>query len=549
MAVLLHDRPEAAGQKQREALRLPRTSAVVALFAFSSRMDRDSMRLFARTHGDEVRAAAIASTGQEVLELLHGGLRPQVLVLDALLTKPSVTQILQEISTMQPDPEPAVLVLVPVPEETAARKALGLFAQYRIMLRPYGMKNLFDEIYRMGTTDDEHRLYHLRRCCEDVLDDFGARSTLNGYRYAERMLLYALYAERPQKIGDLQQYVASEENIEIGTVTSALNRMSAGCPSAVRSRTADFACAAAARKTACSPTGSCLRGCSRSCAADWNRLHKLGKKAFSMDRRNEDTALLALRGGLRGRFRRSFDSMENAFEVLQDRLQHAVNPAERAELMPLLEELQTQLICLRRLGDQASDAATAALLHGTCVPQPIDLLGQLREFCSILQEEAAQYALPFTVTLQADGLDVLPTTGDVSLLNGLLTNLVSNTLAADRAAHIMLLCTPGRLCYRDNGPGLPSDAAALLTERQWSERLLHAGGLGLPLVAAYTSAMGWALTVGEGPGMSLQFTLPAAPPLDGMVLTSPTERLADRQNRRRLIRRELAVLVADTSMQ
>lgn len=231
-----------------------------------------------------------------------------------------------------------------------------------------------------------------------------------------------------------------------------------------------------------------------------------------MDRRNEDTALLALRGGLRGRFRRSFDSMENAFEVLQDRLQHAVNPAERAELMPLLEELQTQLICLRRLGDQASDAATAALLHGTCEPQPIDLLGQLREFCSILQEEAAQYALPFTVTLQADGLDVLPTTGDVSLLNGLLTNLVSNTLAADRAAHIMLLCTPGRLCYRDNGPGLPPDAAALLTEGQWSERLLHAGGLGLPLVAAYTSAMGWALTVGEGPGMSLQFTLPAAPP-------------------------------------
>ena len=183
-----------------------------------------------------------------------------------------------------------------------------------------------------------------------------------------------------------------------------------------------------------------------------------------MDRRNEDTALLALRGGLRGRFRRSFDSMENAFEVLQDRLQHAVNPAERAELMPLLEELQTQLICLRRLGDQASDAATAALLHGTCVPQPIDLLGQLREFCSILQEEAAQYALPFTVTLQAVGLVVLPSTGDVSLLNGLLTNLVSNTLAADRAAHIMLLCTPGRLCYRDNGPGLPPDAAALLTD-------------------------------------------------------------------------------------
>ena len=71
---------------------------------------------------------------------------------------------------MQPDPEPAVLVLVPVPEETAARKALGLFAQYRIMLRPYGMKNLFDEIYRMGTTDDEHR-----HC------DLGAEPDVGGY--------------------------------------------------------------------------------------------------------------------------------------------------------------------------------------------------------------------------------------------------------------------------------------------------------------------------------------------------------------------------------
>lgn len=153
-----------------------------------------------------------------------------------------------------------------------------------------------------------------------------------------------------------------------------------------------------------------------------------------MVHQEENAALLALRGGLRGRFRRSFDCMENAFEVLQDRLDHTATPAERAELTPLLEELQTQLLCLRRLGDQASDAATAALLHGTCEPRPIDLLGQLREICEILREEAAQYALPFTIELQAAGLDVLPTLGDASLLNGLLTNLVSNTLAADRAA-------------------------------------------------------------------------------------------------------------------
>ena len=266
-----------------------------------------------------------------------------------------------------------------------------------------------------------------------------------------------------------------------------------------------------------------------------------------MYKEDDDTALLALRGGLRGRFRRSLDSMENAFEALRDSLERTTSPAQRAELQPIFDELCTQLLSLRRLGDQTSDAATAALLRGT--PRPMDLVSQLREICDILQEEAARCGLPFTVELCCAGVEFLPTMGDATLLNGLVTNLVSNTLAVDGAAHIVLHCAPGCFVYRDNGPGLPPDARALLTEEKWSERLLHAGGLGLPLVAAYTSAMGWALTVGEGPGMSLQFTLPAAPPLDGMVLTSPTERLADRQNRRRLIRRELAVLVADTSMQ
>lgn len=223
MAVLLTDRPAPITQT---GTALPKPGAVAALFAFGSKLDRDTMRLFAGTHGAEVHAAAIVSDGQEVLELLHGGLRPQVLVLDALLTKPTTTQLLQEIGTMHLDPEPAVLVLVPVPEEDAARRALRLFSQYKIMLRPYGMKSLFDEIYRIGSTEDEHRLYHLRGCCDAVLDDFGAPAAMSGYRYAERMLLYALYADRPQKIGALQQCVASEEGIEVGTVTSALNRLS-----------------------------------------------------------------------------------------------------------------------------------------------------------------------------------------------------------------------------------------------------------------------------------------------------------------------------------
>lgn len=139
-------------------------------------------------------------------------------------------------------------------------------------------------------------------------------------------------------------------------------------------------------------------------------------------------------------------------------------------------------------------------------------------------------------------MEFLPTMGDATLLNGLVTNLVSNTLAVDGAAHIVLHCVPGCFVYRDNGPGLPPDARALLTEEKWSERLLHAGGLGLPLIAAYARAMDWALAVGEGPGTELQFTLPAAPPLENLMLESPAERMAEQRTRRQLIQRELALL-------
>ena len=66
---------------------------------------------------------------------------------------------------------------------------------------------------------------------------------------------------------------------------------------------------------------------------------------------------------------------------------------------------------------------------------------------------------------------MLPTLGDASLLNGLLTNLVSNTLAVDRAAAITLVCASGQFCYRDNGPGLPPDAKALLTDGQCRMRI------------------------------------------------------------------------------
>ena len=73
-----------------------------------------------------------------------------------------------------------------------------------------------------------------------------------------------------------------------------------------------------------------------------------------MEEKQSKADLLALRGGLRGRFRRVFDGMENAFEVLLDQLEHPLSPADRAGMAQLVQDMQTQLLGARRLRDHTS---------------------------------------------------------------------------------------------------------------------------------------------------------------------------------------------------
>ena len=178
---------------------------------------------------------------------------------------------------------------------------------------------------------------------------------------------------------------------------------------------------------------------------------------------NERELAMALRGGVRGRLRHSFHLLENAFEVLDDQMAHCVTPTEYETLRPLLAQITEQLATLQRLGEHAADAAIAPVLHQACVPRPMELLGQLRELSSLLNEILLQEQVQAAVQMRvAEGTQVLLTMGDDTLLNGLLANLVSNSLAAGQPVQITLACAPGLFCYQDDGPGLPPDARALL---------------------------------------------------------------------------------------
>lgn len=254
---------------------------------------------------------------------------------------------------------------------------------------------------------------------------------------------------------------------------------------------------------------------------------------------NEELSAV-LRGGLHGRFQSAFHLLENALEVLDDNIAHSVTPAKYDDLHPLLQQVGEQLLLLRRLGEHAADAAIAPVLRDVCVPQPMDLLEQLREIGALFQEIAVQQKLDALVELcPEEGLQSLFTMGDPTLLNGLLANLFSNSLAAGRSVRVTLRCAPGDFCYQDDGPGLPQDARDLLLGRGWSGRLLEQGGLGLPLIRAYALAMGWELRVEDAPGMKVHFTLPpCVVDLDEIVMESCAAR-GERETRRRYFLREL----------
>lgn len=262
---------------------------------------------------------------------------------------------------------------------------------------------------------------------------------------------------------------------------------------------------------------------------------------------DDESLALALRGGLRGRFQGTFNQLENAVEVLDDYMLQHLNPAEYADLRTMMREINWQLAYLRRLGDHAADAAAAPVLQMLRVPAPLELLSQLHETVELFNELTVGGTRAVHARLEtAPGLDVFPTMGDPALLDGLLVNLFTNSIQAvpePDAVEITLTCTQNQLLYHDNGPGLPQDARRLLLEGVWTSELLAKGGLGLPLIRAYCTAMGWQISQPEGE-RGLLFTLPTCQAEDLGTLHLSAPDTGSTRRRRRLYESELRLYLS-----
>lgn len=198
---------------------------VVAVFVTSIRMERDCIRLYAQTH-PEVHAAAVLSGGRELLRQLRSGLTPQVLILDVLLTDMGILSLIEEIHGLHLESEPVILLTVPVPEQTAARRAMQAFSDCQVILKPYRLKDLFDQVYLLGAGADQYRLYRARCFCRRCLQKMRADPSMSGCDYLEQMLLYAYASERFSTVTALYQLVAQENDTQEASVAAAIMRVS-----------------------------------------------------------------------------------------------------------------------------------------------------------------------------------------------------------------------------------------------------------------------------------------------------------------------------------
>ncbi len=216
-----------------------------------------------------------------------------------------------------------------------------------------------------------------------------------------------------------------------------------------------------------------------------------------------------LRGGLKGRLAADFCVLQGTVDALTRYLEQQAPEPVRTTGLDALREMSRRILRLERLADNAADLALGTQLRQLRPALPLELVEHLRALCACAEEELAACAHAASVALRDETGGGLWLEADDALVNGLLANLISNSVRAG-ANRVELTCTADRrLLYRDNGPGADPAATDVLIEGAVDVDLLHKGATGLLMVREYAGALGWKPEKLEADtGFAVAFVLP-----------------------------------------
>lgn len=196
---------------------------VSALFADSDRGQCSAIRLYGSVQ-QAVEVCAAVTSGWHVLEILRGGLCPQVLVLDTLLQGPGLGELLWQLGTLDLPFRPRVLITAMPCTQQSASRFLTMGADC-IIFKPYTMAELFAAVYRCGGSDEAWDSYRVREYLHELLCGMHYNRRLGGWNYLERILLRTVLGPDDYIAKELYQYAADGQHIRPGTVGSALQRI------------------------------------------------------------------------------------------------------------------------------------------------------------------------------------------------------------------------------------------------------------------------------------------------------------------------------------
>lgn len=182
---------------------------VTALFADSDAAQRKMIRLYAETN-DAIEASAIIDSGAEVLHMLQGGLRPEVLVLDSVLSDTTIFPLLRSIRQQQIEYEPHIIVTLCT------------------IFKPYSLPELFDTVYQTAASGPRLNRYLVHESVTAQLRTLGCYKNLAyGINYLQEAVYIAVCDRQACSLGELCTKAGEPFGVNGPAVRSALERLNA----------------------------------------------------------------------------------------------------------------------------------------------------------------------------------------------------------------------------------------------------------------------------------------------------------------------------------
>lgn len=145
---------------------------------------------------DDMNVCGIAYNGEEVIEYLEDGKRPDILILDIIMPHLDGLGVLERLKDMKLEPNPKIIMLTAFGQENITQKAVQLGASYYI-LKPFDLEVLTNRIRQLvtninltsnannknNTTSASSKVKNLDASITNIIHEIGVPAHIKGYQY------------------------------------------------------------------------------------------------------------------------------------------------------------------------------------------------------------------------------------------------------------------------------------------------------------------------------------------------------------------------------